>query len=86
MVDALYDLRDNKSISFGDNILIRYSGYGSSYYPRTLISTENVLRILEPSAQLIGIGKADISKRELDTILSELCAEKGPKFTWSPVR
>ena len=37
MIDALYNLRDNKKIPFGDNILIHYSGYGSFYNSRTLI-------------------------------------------------
>ncbi|KAJ7272478.1 hypothetical protein C8J57DRAFT_1024744, partial [Mycena rebaudengoi] len=31
MVNALYDLRDDHKIQPGDNIIIHYSGHGSSY-------------------------------------------------------
>jgi len=31
ILDALYDLRDNPHIQFGDNILVHFSGHGSSY-------------------------------------------------------
>src|SRR6266571_8291401 len=83
MIDALYHLRDNEKIPFGDNILIHYSGYGSSYNSGTLIQGR--------WPQYIGAicpidrgcrGSCDISERELHTILSELCTAKGPKITF----
>jgi len=83
MIDALYNLRDNGKILFGDNILIYYSGYGSSYNSGTLIQGQ--------WSQYIGAicpvdrgcsGSGDISERELDVILSELSTTKGPKITF----
>ena len=81
MIDALYNLRDNETIPFGDNILIHYSGYGSSYsttpvegrWPQHIGAICPIDR---------GGKTCDISERELDTILSELCASKGPKITF----
>ena len=79
MVDALYNLRDNKTIPFGDNILIYYSGYGSAYNYTQGQWTLCVGAICPTNR---GCGACDISERELDFILSELCAAKGPKVTF----
>ena len=84
MIDALYNLRDNERIPFGDNIFVHYSGYASSYDSRTL-------RVQGQWSQHIGAicpidrgsqGSCDISERELETILSELCSAKGSKITF----
>ena len=74
MINALYNLRDNKAISSGDNILIHYSGYGSLYKSGSIQ--------LKAICPIDRDSNADISERELDTILSELSAEKGQKITF----
>jgi len=74
MINALYNLRDNKAISSGDNILIHYSGYGSLYKSGSIQ--------LQAICPIDRDSNGDISERELDTILSELSAEKGQKITF----
>ncbi len=79
MIDVLYNFRDNKTIPFGDNILIHYSGYGSGYDYVQGRPTPFVGAICPIDR---GCGACDISERELDSILSELCAAKGPNVTF----
>ena len=74
MINALYNLRDNEAISSGDNILIHYSGYGSLYDFGSIK--------LEAICPIDRGSNADISERELDTILLELSAKKGQKITF----
>ena len=81
MIDALYNLRDNATIPFGDNILIHYSGYGSSYRFRDQGPWVGYTGAICPIDRGCR-GGCDISERELDIILSELCAAKGPKITF----
>ena len=82
MIDALYNLRDNETIPFGDNILIHYSGYGSSYMSGNLqgpwVGYTGAICPIDRGCR----GVCDISERELDVILSELCVAKGPKITF----
>ena len=81
MIDALYNLRDNETIPFGDNILIHYAGYGSSYDSGTQGPWDPYIGAICPIDRGCR-GACDISERELDAILSELCAAKGPKITF----
>ncbi|KAJ7464422.1 caspase domain-containing protein [Mycena latifolia] len=84
IVNALYDLRDNPKIQRGDNILIHYSGHGSSYSAKDYFTT--------PAAQVgsveaicpidrLGDRVPDICERELNSILCEIRAAKGPNIT-----
>ena len=82
ITNALYDLRDNKDIQPGDNILIHFSGHGSSYdasdYFTTLAARAGSMEALCP----IDRGLVpDISERELNSILSEIQAAKGSNIT-----
>ena len=82
ITNALYDLRDNKGIQPGDNILIHFSGHGSSYdasdYFITLPTRAGSMEALCP----IDRGLVpDISERELNSILSEIQAAKGSNIT-----
>ena len=83
MVNAFYDLRDNKDIQYGDNILIHYSGHGSSYKAGDFFQSESSragsIETLCPIDR--GANVPDISERELSSILSEICAQKGPNIT-----
>ena len=83
ITDALYDLRDNEKIKFGDNILIHYSGHGSSYNPKNYFMEEpwqaGSIEAICPVDR--GWGARDISERELNSILSEVHAAKGPNIT-----
>ncbi len=81
MIDALYNLRDNEKIPFGDNILIHYSGYGSFYDSGTLDRWCQYIGAICPVDRGCS-GSGDISERELDVILSELSTAKGPKITF----
>ena len=72
MINALYNLRGNEKIPFGDNILLAMAHFTHS-------------GIFKDHGCPIGRGckgVCDISERELDVILSELCAAKGPKITF----
>ena len=82
ITNALYDLRDNKDIQPGDNILIYFSGHGSSYdasdYFTTLAARAGSMEAICP----IDRGRVlDISEHELNSILSEIRAAKGSNIT-----
>jgi len=85
MVDALYDLRDDEKIKPDDNIVIHFSGHGSSYDARdyrdftTFASKAGSIEAICPVDR--GGSIPDISERELNSILSELRAAKGPNIT-----
>jgi len=83
MVNALYDLRDNNKIRYGDNILIHYSGHGSSYKARDFFQSESAragsIEAICPVDRSANVP--DISERELSSILSEIHAAKGPNIT-----
>ena len=83
MVNALYDLRDDEMIKPDDNIVIHFSGHGSSYDTRdfftTFASKAGSIEAICPIDR--GDSTPDIIERELNSILSELRAAKGPKIT-----
>ncbi|KAJ7464435.1 caspase domain-containing protein [Mycena latifolia] len=90
IVNALYDLRDNQKIQRGDNILIHYSGHGSSYSakdyfttPAAKVGSVEAICPIDRSEDGSEVTVADICERELNSILSEIRAAKGPNITIS---
>ena len=83
MINALYDLRDDKRIRRGDNILIHYSGYGSSYRAGDFFTSDAAqFGFIEAICPVDRSDKVpDISERELSSILSEIHIAKGPNIT-----
>jgi len=83
MVNTLYDLRDDPRIRHGDNILIHFSGHGSSYRAADFF-TSDVARASSIEA-ICPVDRSDkipdISERELCSILSEIHTAKGPNIT-----
>ncbi|KDR65374.1 hypothetical protein GALMADRAFT_42619, partial [Galerina marginata CBS 339.88] len=83
MINGFYDLRDDKRIRPGDNILIHFSGHGTSYdtsdYFTTFTSRVGSIEGICPVDR--GPFVPDISDRELNSILYELQAEKGHNIT-----
>lgn len=83
MTNAFYALRDDERIQPGDNILIHYSGHGSSYdtrdYFQTFASRVGSIEAICPVDR--GPSVPDISDRELNSMLSELQAAKGANIT-----
>ena len=83
LINAFYDLRDDERIKPDDNILIHFSGHGSSYdtrdYFTTFASKAGSIEAICPVDR--GDSIPDISERELNSILSELRAAKGPNIT-----
>lgn len=91
IVDTLLGLIDNCGIQNGDNIIIYFSGHGSSYAcdhrAGDHISADHVCGIeaLCPSDR--GTKDAnnnvitDITDRELNAILTQICRTKGRKIT-----
>ena len=82
ITNALYDLRDNKGIQHGDNILFHFSGHGSSYdasdYFTNMPARAGSMEAICP----IDRGLVpDISERELNSIFSEIRAAKGSNIT-----
>ncbi|KAF8169312.1 peptidase C14, caspase domain-containing protein [Mycena galopus ATCC 62051] len=84
ILSALYEhLRDNPLIQKGDNLLFHFSGHGSSY-ERELgrLRTEALCPCdRTPGDQHSTDFVPDISDRELNIILSEICRKKGPNLT-----
>ncbi|KAJ7464428.1 caspase domain-containing protein [Mycena latifolia] len=88
IVNALYDLRDNQKIQRGDNILIHYSGHGSSYSakdyfttPAAKVGSVEAICPIDRSKDGSEDTVPDICERELNSILSEIRAAKGPNIT-----
>ena len=65
ILDVLYDLRDNIHIQFGDNILIHFSGHGSSYdaesFFETGVSSAGSIETICPSDRSTSWEIPDIS-------------------------
>ena len=82
MINALYDLRDDKHIRHGDNILIHYSGHGSSYRAANFFESDAAragsIEAICPIDRSDEVP--DISDRELNSILSGIHAAKGPNI------
>ncbi|PPQ96528.1 hypothetical protein CVT26_010456 [Gymnopilus dilepis] len=84
IVNAFYDLRDSTRIQKGDNVLVHFSGHGSSYDPREYFtSTPSRAGSIEALCPIDrGPSVPDISDRELNIIFSEIGAEKGHNITF----
>ena len=83
LLDALYrHLLENPRIKRGDAIIFHFSGHGSSYeasevWPGAIGSIE----ALCPVDRSVGCQIADISDREIFSIMSDLRAAKGDNIT-----
>ena len=86
ILDALYDLRDNVHIHFGDNILVHFSGHGSSYDAESFfdspVGSTGSIEAICPSDRSDDYEIPDISDRELNIILSEVRDAKGGNTTF----
>ena len=86
ILNALYDLRDNTHIQFGDNILVHFSGHGSSYEARSFFKTRvgsaGSIEAICPSDRSADYEISDISDRELNLVLSEVRDAKGGNITF----
>ena len=86
ILDALYDLRDNVHIHFGDNILVHFSGHGSSYDADSLfdsaVGSANSIEAICPSDRSADYEIPDISDRELNLVLSEVRDAEGGNITF----
>ena len=86
ILDALYDLRDNVHIHFGDNILVHFSGHGSSYDAESIfesaVGPAGFIEAICPSDRSADYEIPDISDRELNLVLSEVRDAKGGNITF----
>ena len=86
ILNALYDLRDNTHIQFGDNIFVHFSGHGSSYDAESLfetgVSAAGSIEAICPSDRSTSWEIPDISDRELNLIISEVRNAKGANITF----
>ncbi|SJL17914.1 uncharacterized protein ARMOST_21484 [Armillaria ostoyae] len=86
IISALLSIITNPEITFGDNIIIYYSGHGSCYPPHTEEDDETeYIEALCPIDRDIpgenGKPVPDISDREFNTILSLISRAKGHCIT-----
>ncbi|KAI0309268.1 peptidase C14, caspase domain-containing protein [Amylostereum chailletii] len=83
ILNALYSLRDNAAIQYGDNMVFYFSGRGSSYNPRGYFESDAAAKMgpIEALCPADRGAHLDISDRELNVILAELRDEKGPNIT-----
>jgi len=82
IINALYDLRDNDNIQPGDNILIHFSGHGSSYNASDYFKTFSARHgSIEAICPIDRDSVSDISERELNSIFSEIAVAKGDNIT-----
>ena len=83
LINAFYDLRDDERIKPDDNIVIHFSGHGSSYetqdYFTSFASQAGSIESICPVDRSDSIP--DISDREINSIFSELRYTKGPNIT-----
>ena len=86
ILTAFYDhLRDNTRVQHGDTIIMYFAGHGSSYaaaglFPATLAPIESICPV-DRGQLLHGQKVLDISDREINLFLSELCESKGNNIT-----
>ncbi len=92
IVNTLLSLTTNSEIVYGDNIIIYFSGYRTSYYIqdyyRSYSLTGSVpVKALCPmdrhTLDLNGDRISDISDREINTTLTEISRVKGHRITLS---
>ncbi|KAJ7130324.1 caspase domain-containing protein [Mycena epipterygia] len=87
IIDALYThLRDNPNIHKGDNVLIHFSGHGSSYQIEFggRLGGAGSIEAICPSDRGTSTGRgmvADISDREINEFLRHLRATRSPNIT-----
>ncbi len=94
IIDKLLSLSTSPEIQYGDNIIIYFAGHGSSYkcsdyYIEGSISAEGYIEVLCPmnrtasgTDESTSSSIPDISDREINTILTEICRTKGPHITF----
>ena len=86
ILDALYDLRDNVHIQFEANILVHFSGHGSSYDAESFFESASgsagSIEAICPSDRSADYEIPDISDREINIILSEVRDAKGGNITF----
>ncbi|PBK82758.1 hypothetical protein ARMGADRAFT_891942, partial [Armillaria gallica] len=87
------NLSTNPKIQCNDNIIIYFTGHGSSYkcsdyYIEGGPSVEGYIEALCPMDRTSSSGTddsiPDISDREINTILTEISRTKGPHITFVP--
>jgi hypothetical protein len=86
ILSLLYSLRDNAEIQRGDAILIHYSGHGASYgadefFRHTFGSIEAICPVDRGIEGADHGTIMDISDREINIFLTELCSVKGDNIT-----
>ncbi len=89
IIDTLLNLSTNPEIQHGDNIIIYFSGHGSSYelsdfYEAGDIAAEGSIEALCPvdrTASGTESSIPDISDREINIILAEIAHAKGNHIT-----
>jgi hypothetical protein len=86
ILSALYDLRDNAEIQRGDAMIIHYSGHGASYeadefHDNTVDAIEAICPVDRGVEDPCQGTVLDISDREINLFLSELCRTKGDNIT-----
>ncbi|KAK0227287.1 hypothetical protein EDD85DRAFT_756573, partial [Armillaria nabsnona] len=90
IVNTLLSLTTNSKIAYGDNIIIYFSGYRSTYYRHDWYGSYSLTgsvpvkalcpmdrHTLDPNGDRIP----DISDREINTILTEISRVKGHRIT-----
>ncbi|PBK82709.1 hypothetical protein ARMGADRAFT_946040, partial [Armillaria gallica] len=90
IVEMLLNISTNPKIQHGDNIIIYFSGHGSSYfcldfYPQGSLEATGTVEALCPidhsPCDSSNISVPNISDRELNIILSEISHTKGHHIT-----
>ncbi|SJL12636.1 uncharacterized protein ARMOST_16065 [Armillaria ostoyae] len=90
IIDTLLGLSTDSQILHGDNIIIYFSGHGSSYDLSDFdksgdISAEGFIEALCPvdrTSSDTDVSIPDISDREINTILAEISRKKGNHITF----
>ncbi|KAK0476238.1 hypothetical protein EDD18DRAFT_1048989, partial [Armillaria luteobubalina] len=90
IIDTLLKLSTNHQIQHGDNIIVYFSGHGSTYscsdiYPAGSIADTGAIEALCPMDRTPNdssyISTPDISDREFNIILAEISRTKGHHIT-----
>ncbi|PBK84610.1 hypothetical protein ARMGADRAFT_909369, partial [Armillaria gallica] len=83
IISALVGISENTKIRCGDNIIVFFSGHGTCY-PCTMYFTDTIggqgnVKALCPMDR--GLTIPDISDREMNIILKQICHSKGHRIT-----
>ncbi|KAK0454202.1 uncharacterized protein EV420DRAFT_1250648, partial [Desarmillaria tabescens] len=96
IISTLLSLIDNPQIEFSDNIIIYFSGHGSSYSPSDYYysagdyefpgsvdeSIEVICPIDRDTVDASGLRVPDISDREINAIFQQISRSKGHHITF----